>query len=115
MKQGRTQGAAICIGLALALSAVGGPAWAEVEVLESSVPGMAVGSKFADETRLKLPDGAALRVLVLTSGTTKTLTGPYEGTVGAYKEDRSWWERMTGREKEGDAPIGATRGIRKAD
>jgi hypothetical protein len=49
---------------------------------------------------------------VLSSRTTKTLKGPYEGTIGDYKEDRSWWERITGRSNDSDAPIGATRGFK---
>ena len=68
--------------------------------------------KLADEARIKVPDGASIRVLILSSGSTKTLKGPYEGTVAAYKDDRSWWERITGRDKDSDAPIGATRGMR---
>jgi hypothetical protein len=85
---------------------------AEIEVLESSAPQLSVGAKIADETRVKLPDGTSIRVLILSSGTTKTLKGPYEGTVAAYKDDRTWWERITGRNKDDDAPIGATRGMR---
>jgi hypothetical protein len=106
--------AAGLLGLAMTVFLAPAVALAEIEVLESSVPDMAVGSKFGDDTRLKLPDGASLRVLVLSSGTTKTLKGPYEGTVGAYKDDRGWWERVTGRNKDDDAPIGATRGFKPA-
>jgi hypothetical protein len=101
-------------GVAIALAVLLAPAiaMAETEVLESSAPGLAVGDKLADNARVKVPDGASIRVLIQSSGTTKTLKGPYEGTIGAYKDDRSWWERITGRKKDDDAPIGATRGMR---
>lgn len=98
--------------IALAVLLVPAAALAEIEVLESSAPEIAAGAKLADEARVKVPDGASIRVLILSSGSTKTLKGPYEGTVGAYKDDRSWWERITGRDKDSDAPIGATRGMR---
>lgn len=81
-------------------------------MLESNAPEIAAGAKLSDDARVKVPDGTSIRVLILSSGSTKTLKGPYEGTVGAYKDDRSWWERITGRKKEEDAPIGATRGLR---
>jgi hypothetical protein len=100
------------LGLAAALLLLPCVAMAEMEVLESSAPQIAVGAKIPDEARVKVPDGASIRVLVLNTGATKTLKGPYEGTVAGYKDDRSWWERITGRNKDDDAPIGATRGMR---
>ncbi|WP_088347157.1 MULTISPECIES: hypothetical protein [Rhodomicrobium] len=108
MKQVRQFCAIAILGAALPL----GAAKAASEVLESSVPGLAVGAKLEDNARVKLPDGASLRVLVVSTGGTKTLKGPYEGTIEAYKEDRSWWERITGKGKDSDAPIGATRGFK---
>ncbi len=105
--------AAFAFGLAAAVLLPVSAAQAESEVLESSVPGLSTGTKLDDNARVKMPDGATLRVLVLSSGSTKTLKGPYEGTIEAYKEDRSWWERITGRDKDSDAPIGATRGLRQ--
>lgn len=87
------------------------PALAESEVLESTIDGFPIGTKIDDGTRIVMPDDSKLRVLLLSSGTTKTLQGPYEGTIPDYKDERSWWERITGRGKESDAPIGATRGL----
>ena len=104
--------APLLLSIALAVLLAPAAALAEIEVLESSAPEIAAGAKLADEARVKVPDGASIRVLILSSGSTKTLKGPYEGTVGAYKDDRSWWERITGRDKDSDAPIGATRGMR---
>lgn len=100
------------LGIALAAFLAPAAAVAEIEVLESSAPGITAGAKLPDEAQVKIPEGASIRVLILSSGSTKTVRGPYQGTVGAYKDKRSWWERVTGREKDSDAPIGATRGMR---
>lgn len=104
--------AAALLGIFLAASPFVVSAHAESEVLESDAPDLPVGTKIADDQRVVIPDDAKVRVLLVASGTTKTLKGPYEGTVEEYKEDRSWWERITGRGKDDDAPIGATRGIK---
>jgi hypothetical protein len=93
----------------LAVSAIS--AAAENEVLESDVTEYPVGTKIEDETRIVMPDDSKMRVLIVTTGSTKTLQGPYEGTIPNYKDERSWWERITGRSKDSDAPIGATRGM----
>lgn len=93
----------------LAASAI--PAMADSEVLESDVTDYPVGTKIEDETRIIMPDESKMRVLIVTTGSTKTLQGPYEGTISNYREERSWWERITGRSKHSDAPIGATRGL----
>lgn len=110
MKQVMMLCAAAALGLAAAVLP-SRPSNAASEVLESSVPSLAVGATIEDNARVVVPDGASLRVLIVSTGSTKTLTGPYEGTVEAYKDDRGWWERITGREKDSDAPIGATRGL----
>ncbi len=101
------------LGFLLAAAMPFSAVWAETQVLESSVPDIAVGSTLKDHERIKIPDGGTVRVLITSSGTTKTLKGPYEGTIETYKEDRSWWERLMGRGKDSDAPIGATRGLRQ--
>jgi hypothetical protein len=93
----------------LAVSAV--LAAAENEVLESNVADYPVGTKIEDEARIVMPEDSNMRVLIVTTGSTKTLQGPYEGTIPNYKDERSWWERITGRGKDSDAPIGATRGL----
>src|SRR5262245_57111314 len=101
------------LGLALTILLPFSVARAEMEVLQSTVPELAVGSKLADNQQVKLPEGATLRVLITSSGTTKTLKGPYNGTIEAYEEKRSWWDRLTGRGNHEDPPIGATRGLRQ--
>lgn len=107
--------AAATLGLVLAMPLPFMSARAETQVLESDVPELPAGTKIADETRIVIPDGMTLRVLVISDGETKTLNGPYEGTIADYKEDLSWWERITGRRKNTDAPIGATRGIKQQE
>lgn len=93
----------------LAVSAI--PAAAESEILESDVEEYPVGAKIDDETRIVMPDDSKMRVLIVDTGATKTLQGPYEGTIPNYKDERTWWERITGRGKDKDAPIGANRGL----
>lgn len=112
MKQVTKRRAPGLLGMALAVFLAPTAALAESEVLESTAPQIAAGTKLADDARVKVPDGASIRVLILSSGTTKTLKGPYTGTVGGYKDDRSWWNRITGRNKDDDAPVGATRSMR---
>lgn len=99
--------------LALSICAIASvPVRADTLVLESDVADLPVGAKFADGRTIIIPDDKTLRVLVETSGSTKTIKGPYQGTVGAYTEKRSWWERLVGKGKDGDAPVGAVRGMR---
>lgn len=112
MKRVTINGTIASLGFVLAAALPLASAQAASEVLESTVPELAVGAKLDDNARVRLPDGSSLRVLVVSSGSTKTLKGPYEGTIEAYKEDRSWWERITGKSKDSDAPIGATRGLK---
>lgn len=103
-------GAVLAVLLAVTLPV--GEARADSEILESDVQELPVGTKLADDKRIVIPESKKLRVLVAASGNTRTLKGPYEGTVADYKEDLTWWERVTGRNKEPDAPIGATRGLK---
>ncbi len=112
MKRVQTACAAALFGLVLAVLPSISAARADVLVMELDVANLPKNARLSDETRVNIPDGATLRVLIEPSGDTKTLKGPYEGTIAGYKDDRSWWERITGRSKDSDAPIGATRGIR---
>lgn len=112
MKRLANPWAAMALATVLAIALPAGQARAETEILESDVQELPVGTKIADDARIVIPEKKKLRVLLTASGNTKTMKGPYEGTVGDYKEDLSWWERITGRTKEPDAPIGATRGIK---
>jgi hypothetical protein len=102
---------AACLALSM-FAIVSSPARAEILVLESNVPDLPVGAKFADGKVILIPDDKTLRVLIVTSGSTKTLKGRYQGTVGGYTERRNWWERLVGKGKDGDAPVGAVRGMR---
>ena len=102
--------------LALPLLFLSQPVWAEMEVLESTLPEIAVGATLQDDARLTLPKGGLLRLLVKApDGTTitKTMKGPYEGTATTYREKRSWWQRLTGRTKDPEAPIGASKAYTK--
>jgi hypothetical protein len=107
------QYAAGALGLALAVFLCVPAARAEIEVLESSVADYTPGSVLKDSARVKLPAQATLRVLITGTGTTKTLKGPYEGTVAAYKERRSLFNRFKDPARK-EPVIGAYRGAKPA-
>lgn len=98
-------------GVAILLAVAATPARAEIEVLESSAPGIAARAKLPDDTQLKLPKDTEVRVLMRTpSGTiTKTIKGPYKGTAAEYKEKRSWWDRLVRPSKDNNPPPAAVR------
>ena len=54
---------------------------ADLHVIESTAPTIKVGSQLADRDSLTIPAGAQIRV-VLPSGKTQTVKGPFNGTVG---------------------------------
>jgi hypothetical protein len=85
---------------------------AEAEVLQSTGTKISVGAKLQDDAPISIPEGGTLRVLIVSSGATKTLNGPYEGTISAYEEKHNWWNRLFGKNKDEDPPVGATRGLR---
>lgn len=62
-----------CIGMQL-------PAHADIYVIESTAPAIKAGSQLADADSFSVPTGANVRVL-LPSGKTQTIKGPYSGTV----------------------------------
>lgn len=102
-------------GLTVALLLTAQAARADTEILESTAPELKVGATFKDDARLKIPDGATVRVYVTSENgdsVTKTLKGPFEGRVGDYKEERSWWDSLTGRDPDADLPMGSTRGLK---
>jgi len=115
MRQLVKHGATALSGLALALFLSASPVRADMEVLESTVPDLKAGATLKDDAKLKLPGGATVRVLLKATGSTKTLKGPYEGTVAAYKEDKGWWDRMTGHNKDPEPPMGAMRSLKKPE
>lgn len=102
------------VGLAVALLLSTQAAHADIEIVESSVPALKVGATLKDDVRIKVPDGATVRVLVISpkGNVTKTLKGPYEGLVADYKDERGWWERLTGKKQDPDTPMGTTRGLK---
>lgn len=80
----RPMSASGCVlGLAAMVAAAAAcstPARAELHVIESTAPAIRVGSRFADREAIDIPAGAHVRV-VLPSGKTQTLRGPYKGTA----------------------------------
>jgi hypothetical protein len=52
----------------------------DVYVIESTVPALKVGAKLSVNDKIVVPDGSFVRV-VLPSGKTQTIRGPYSGTV----------------------------------
>jgi hypothetical protein len=110
MRQIIKSGAVSLIACGLAIFLIAQPALAEMEVLESSTPGVSVGDKLADHAELDLPKDAKLRLLLTTTGETKTLKGPYKGKAADYKEKRDWWKRLFGKKKDPEPPMGAVRG-----
>ena len=56
------------------------PARADLHVIESTAPGIKVGSQLADRDPLTVPAGTQIRV-VLPSGKTQTIRGPFTGAV----------------------------------
>lgn len=55
-------------------------ALAEMQVLESNVPEFQAGSRLPDNTKLNLPAGGRVKVLLLPSNETKVFTGPNSTT-----------------------------------
>ncbi|MEJ2124232.1 MAG: hypothetical protein P8Y67_10000 [Alphaproteobacteria bacterium] len=110
MRQKIKKGAVSLAAFGMAIFLLAQPALAEMEVLESSAPQISVGDKLADDAQLDLPKGAKLRLLLTTTGETKTLKGPYKGEVANYKEKRNWWERLFGKKRDPEPPMGAVRG-----
>jgi hypothetical protein len=97
--------------LGLAVFLLAQPALAEMEVTESSVTGISIGDKLPDDASLDMPKGTTLRLLLVETGVTKTLKGPYKGKVADYKEKLNWWDRLTGKQKDPEPPMGAVRGF----
>jgi len=115
MRQVFKYGAMSLAGFVAVLFVSAQSARAEMEVLESNVPELNVGAVLDNNVRLKVPNGASVRLLVIapSGSSTRTLKGPYEGTVADYKEERSWWDRVMGTgDKDPETPMGTTRGLR---
>jgi hypothetical protein len=96
-------------------------AMAKVRVIESSVPGIALGAELSETAMLDIPKDAAVIVVQLPECRALELKGPYRGTVAEYlqKQRGFWtrahdlWDRLAG--KGGNTPsIGGTRGSDEA-
>lgn len=72
----------LAFALTLAIATLAGPtgARADMYVIESTVPNMLVGARLAETETLTIPAGAYVRV-VLPSGKTQNIRGPYSGKV----------------------------------
>ncbi len=88
MSLGKRLGAVAALAALLAIAGPAGIVRAEVIVLESEVSGLAPGAVLADNTRLEVPDGKTVRV-ILPSGRTQTIEGPYSGPAGDFAKGES--------------------------
>jgi hypothetical protein len=96
------------------------PAWAQIYVIESTVPEIKVGAALATADSLKIPAGASIRA-VLPSGKTQTIKGPYSGSVADLAKGQDVNEGVVGWLKNimqtggaTEATPGATRSARVA-
>lgn len=98
------------------LIASAGLAQAEIIVIGSNVPRIAVGALLDDGANLDIPAGARVRI-ILPSGRTREIKGPFNSAVGELtrgeKRDEGLWtdvKRMVLRQKRPDeSVIGAVR------
>jgi hypothetical protein len=60
------------------------PAYADVLVLKSNVPGIEKKSVLQDDAILDIPEKKSVKVILKPSNVTKVIKGPYKGTVGDY-------------------------------
>lgn len=84
------------------------PVWADFQVIDSSLPDISQGTVLEDDSTVKLPEGATLKLLKTPEGSTHELEGPYEGPITDYeaKPDCSFWQRLMGNCPESSSPIG---------
>lgn len=108
------------LGLAVAVTATTAglsPARADVHVIESTAAAIRVGSRLEDHETIAIPAGAQVRV-VLPSGKTQTLKGPYKGAVADLAKGQprnegvmAWLREILKTGGATEATPGATRGI----
>jgi hypothetical protein len=70
----------IAAGFIFSISA----AHSEVRILQSQVPAIANGMVLQDDVVLHIPANKTVRVLLTPSNATKTIAGPFDGTVSDY-------------------------------
>jgi len=92
-------------------------AHADLHVIESGVAAIRVGSQLADRDSITIPAGAQIRV-VLPSGKTQTVRGPFTGTVADLAKGQprnegvlTWLKDFLKTGGATEATPGATRGI----
>ncbi|MGE3064711.1 MAG: hypothetical protein AB7K67_03935 [Hyphomicrobiaceae bacterium] len=106
-------GALAALGLGLQAPA----ARADALVLDSSVSALARGSELKDGTRIEVPSGGSV-TLLLPTGRTQTIKGPYAGAVRDVAKgeplDKKLWRKVTelATGEGSDKPVGATRSVR---
>jgi hypothetical protein len=93
------------------------PARADVHVIESTVPAIAAGRQLADHDTIALPAGTHVRV-VLPSGKTQTVKGPFTGKVGDLAKGQprnegvlAWLKGLLDTGGATETTAGATRSI----
>jgi hypothetical protein len=93
----------------------------QIYVLESSVASIKVGSSHALDDKITIPAGASIRV-VMPSGKTRTIAGPYSGPVadlarGQKLDERviAWIKNLFQTGGSSERTPGATRGMRPPD
>jgi hypothetical protein len=109
------------LGLAAALLAANGipsPVKAQAVVLESSAATIKAGDRLGHTDTLTLPAGSRIRV-VLPSGKTRTVSGPYSGTLADLEKGQgqnegvmAWLRSILQTGGATEATPGATRSIR---
>ena len=109
---------AAVLAAALVTGAAGSsPAAAQLYVLESTAPAVRVGSQLGDSDAIAIPAGAHIRV-VLPSGKTQTIKGPYSGQVADLAKGQpinegvsAWIKNILRTGGATEATPGATRSI----
>lgn len=104
---------------ALVLIAFAAPAGAQTEILvaESTAPGIAAGARLGMDASVEIPGGGHIRV-VLPSGKTQTIRGPFSGKVADLAKgaapNAGLWAMVTDMLKTGgstEKTMGATRSV----
>ena len=120
MRDARSHASAV-LAVTLMLLAYGAAhAQGEVYVIESSVPSIGVGTGLAPADRLSVPAGAYVRV-VLPSGKTQTIKGPFQGAASDLANGQAsnegvmaWLRTLLETGGSSQRTSGATRSMRAA-
>jgi hypothetical protein len=104
-------------GAALLAVMVVAPARADVIIQDPGATGLRIGTVLKDSDKLVVATGTSV-VVVLPSGNTKTVKGPYDGTVADITKNvalnQAAWNDWLKRLKQTESPtggVGATRGV----